>query len=65
MIELLWHYFCKEGSVGLNLDENKLLFDVVFKYIDKSGRFYHQNHVPHTMIPPNQKSDSVIFLHLY
>ena len=34
-----------EGSVDLNLDENKLLFDIVFKYIDESGRFNHQNEV--------------------
>ena len=34
-----------EGSVDLNLDEDKLLFDIVFKYIDESGRFNHQNEV--------------------
>ena len=34
-----------EGSVDLNLDNNKLLFDIVFKYIDESGRFNHQNEV--------------------
>ena len=45
VIELLGDYFCKvllEGSIDLNLDENKLLFDIVFKYIDESGRFNHQ-----------------------
>ena len=48
IIELLGDYFCKvllEGSVNLNLDENKLLFDIVFKYIDESGRFNYQNEV--------------------
>ena len=47
-IEPLGDYFCKvlsEGSVDLNLDENKLLFDIAFKYIDESGRFNHQNEV--------------------
>ena len=46
--ELLGEYFCKvllEGSVNLNLDEIKLLFDIVFKYIDKSGPFNYQNEV--------------------
>ena len=34
-----------EGSVNLNLNENKLLFDIVFKYIDESGRFNYLNEV--------------------
>ena len=49
IIELLGDRFCKvllEGTVDLNLDANKLLFNIVFKYIDeKSGRFNHQNEV--------------------
>ena len=48
IIDLLGDYFCKvllEGSVDLNLDETKLLFDIVFKYIDESGRLNHQNEV--------------------
>ena len=46
--ELFGDYFCKvllEGSVNLNLDGIKLLFDIVFKYIDKSGHFNYQNKV--------------------
>ena len=48
IIELLGDNFCKvllEGSVDLNLDDNKLLFNIVFKYTDESGRFNHQNEV--------------------
>ena len=48
IIEHLGDYFCKvllEGSVDLNFDENKLLFDIVFKYTDESGRFDQQNEV--------------------
>ena len=45
IIELFGDYLCRvllEGSVNLNLDENKLLFDIVFKDIDESGRFNYQ-----------------------
>ena len=34
-----------EGSVDLNLDEKKLLFDTIFKYMGESGRFNHQSEV--------------------
>ena len=34
-----------EGSVDLNLDEKKLLSDTIFKYMDESGHFNHQNEV--------------------
>ena len=46
---LLGDYFCKillEGSPDLNLEDNMLLFDIVFRFIDESGRFDHQNEVP-------------------
>ena len=48
IIELLGDYLCKtllEGSTDLNLEENKFLFDIVFSFIDESGRFDHQNEV--------------------
>ena len=48
IIELLGDYFCKvllEGSIDLNLDENKLLFDIDFKFIDESRHFNDQNEV--------------------
>ena len=46
---LLGDYFCKillEGSTDLSLEDNMLLFDIVFRFIDESGRFDHQNEVP-------------------
>ena len=49
VIGLLGDYFCKillEGSTDLNLEEKMLLFDIVVRFIDQSGRFDHQNEVP-------------------
>ena len=49
VIVLLEDYFCKillEGSTDLTLEDNMLLFDIVFRFIDESGRLYHQNEVP-------------------
>ena len=46
VIGLLEDYFCKillEMSTDLNLEDNMLLFDIVFRFIDESGRFDHQN----------------------
>ena len=48
ILEFLGDYSCKvllKGSADLNLDENKLLFDIVFKYIDESSGFNHHNEV--------------------
>ena len=64
VIELLRDNLCKvllESSVGLNLDENKLLFDTVFKYIDEVGRLAIKTKLPHIVIP----SEKIIFLHLH
>ena len=49
VIGLLGDYFCKillEGSTDSNLEDNMLLFDIVFRFIDESGRFDNQNEVP-------------------
>ena len=43
VIGLLGDHLCKillEGSADLTLEENKLLFEIVFNYIDESGRFF-------------------------
>ena len=41
---LMSDYFCSvllKGSEDLSLDDNKKVFNYVFKFIDESGRFNH------------------------
>ena len=48
IVVLFGDYFCKillEGSTDLTLEDNMLLFDIFFSFIDESGRFNHQNEV--------------------
>ena len=46
IINLMHDYFCSvllQGSETLNLDTNKEIFRHVFKFIDESGRFNHND----------------------
>ena len=49
-IALMSDHLCNillHGSEDLNLEENKKVFDYVFKFIDDSGRFDHNETAAH------------------